>query len=363
MWRHFISNTGIESLSAINRQANWIVISLLLSSCGDGGNDLASPAESEAGSRPNIVVIVTDDQRWNTFGEMPHTAEIFSRGIAFSSSYITTPVCSPARASFISGGFYAHNNGQLGNIAPNGGWEAFDDRQSLPVLLQRAGYVTAFSGKYLNGFYSLFAGNEPLIPAGWDYFVGTDVVRKPVVSWMDSVFIRGTSDADRGRGTRGAVSGKYITYAQRDYALDFLNHEIDRPFFLMVSFDAPHSPALLPPEDEFLYESYSYSERSFEEEDISDKPTMPRSVGDRYSRGFDIAVLPARQLASLQSVDRAVASIVARLEELEQLDNTVIFYFSDNGLLWGEHRLTGKTQPYEESVRTPMYALAPDAMA
>ena len=102
--------------------------------------------------QPNFVIILTDDQRWDTLWAMPIVQEkLVARRVTFTTAIVTTPLCCPSRASLLSGGFYAHNTGVLTNDVPNGSVRRFQDTETLATLLQRAD-KTALVGKYMNGY-------------------------------------------------------------------------------------------------------------------------------------------------------------------------------------------------------------------
>ena len=117
---------------------------------------LLAPSAATADRPPNILLILTDDQRYDSMTVMPRTERIFAdRGVTYPEAFVTTPLCCPSRASIFSGQ-YAHNHGVTDNHAPNGG-ETFDPAQSWEHDLRRAGYFTGIVGKYLNGIDTLNA--------------------------------------------------------------------------------------------------------------------------------------------------------------------------------------------------------------
>ncbi|MDP1778761.1 MAG: sulfatase-like hydrolase/transferase, partial [Anaerolineales bacterium] len=131
-------------------------------------NSLAGCTSSESRPRsdkPNIIIIITDDQPYHTLQYMPNVqSELVEKGVNFTNAYVTTPLCCPSRASILTGQ-YVHNHGVKTNRAPEGGATAFDDRSTLAVWLHDAGYRTGLLGKYLNGYHDL---PEGYIPPGWD---------------------------------------------------------------------------------------------------------------------------------------------------------------------------------------------------
>jgi VCBS repeat-containing protein len=300
----------------------------------------------------NFVLILTDDQRWDTLWAMPIVQEkLVARGVTFTNAFVTTPLCCPARASLLSGGFYAHNTGILSNGPPNGGAQKFHDRETLATILQQVGYKTAFIGKYMNNYRRKTP--YPYIPPGWTKFV------TPVRfgSWFDFAVAEGQS---RQKPTQGEISEpvtQYISDFERDQALEFLEQHGESLFFLYLNTHAPHSPATPAPEDEDLFSDYLYRDRAYGEADLSDKPAWVQDTPpfdpasrDRFHRD---------QLRSLQAVDRTIGAIIDKLEEKKKFEQTVFIFTSDNGYLWGEHGLISKGYPYEESIRVPLVIVMP----
>src|SRR5262245_31748847 len=120
---------------------------------------LAMATSAFAAERPNVLVILTDDQRWDSLDVMPAVEALAQEGVSFTNSFVTTALCAPSRASFYSGQ-YAHRHGVTNNP---GAAPAFDGSRALPVWLQAAGYTTALFGKYMNGNDVL----SPAVPPGW----------------------------------------------------------------------------------------------------------------------------------------------------------------------------------------------------
>src|SRR5207237_4631065 len=119
------------------------------------------------GSQPSFLVIVSDDQRANTLSVMPNVKQaLVDHGVRFTNGYVSNAICCPSRTSILTG-LYSHSTGVWGNQPPNGGFQFFDDRSTLPVWLHHAGYTTALFGKYMNS-YEDAALNRQYIPPGWD---------------------------------------------------------------------------------------------------------------------------------------------------------------------------------------------------
>jgi arylsulfatase A-like enzyme len=307
------------------------------------GSGRAGGGRAEALQRPSIVLILTDDQRADATSLMPSLQrELVQRGVVLSSAVVSTPLCCPSRATLLTGR-YAHRHGTYRNTGPHGGVASFQDDETLPVWLDRAGYATAFVGKYLNGY----RGRR--VPPGWD--------RWRAFSWGWGYFGYRLVD-ERGRL-------RHFGYAPEDYSTDVLAREAVKllrrlrpPFFLLFAPAAPHEPALPAPRDrDRLAELPPHAPPSLDEEDVSDKPSyvqaQPR-LGPRLRQAA--ARYREAQLESLLSVDRALHAILAALRRRDLLERTVVIYTSDNGVMWGEHRLRAgvKAVPYEEAIRVPL---------
>ncbi len=307
----------------------WAALGLTLAhsqegGAGDGGN--TSP------ERPNFVLIVSDDQRHDGVGAfMPQTQKrLFDEGVTFERAYITTSACAPSRASILTG-LYARNHGVHLNS------RRFS-HSSMSELLQASGYSTGLVGKYLN------VSNGSPAP-GYDFWVSFPGGSGPFIN--PELFV----------GTERAVRPGYITHLLRDYALQFLEEaaEDKKPFFLVFAPTAPHNPATPDAEAAALYKGLAkHRPRSYNEADIKDKPTWVKQVKSlTSSRMAQIDNFRMRQLRTLWPLDRAVDELLTKLDDLNLSDNTVIMYISDNGMMWGEHRLMSKNVVYEESSRVP----------
>jgi len=322
--------------------------------------------EKNALEKPNIVVIFTDDQRWDMIGSIGVNAQIIKQfgrpvmpnvesllvdnGVLFTNAFVTTPLCCPDRASILSGGFYAHNTGVLTNKPPNGGAAKFKDTETLSTLLQDAGYKTALIGKYMNGYPQM----APHIPPGWTRFV-VHVKKK---SWFDYAVVVGSSGGNSSTGTVEQHT-QYLTDFTKDQSLQFLDQTGDSPFFLFLSTNAPHRPAAPAPGDEDLFLDYKWRGRAYGEDDLRDKPNWIR---ERAKSRFEQLIsdeVHRNQLRSMQAVDRAVEAIVDKIDGMGKLDQTVFIFTSDNGYMWGEHKIFGKNMPYEEAIRVPLVIRMP----
>ncbi|HEX9377650.1 MAG TPA: sulfatase [Actinomycetota bacterium] len=309
----------------------------------------ALPRGTAAPGAPNVLLIISDDQRADTLWGMPNVRRLLGgHGITFTHFYVTTPVCCPARAGFLTGQVSSHT-GVLDNVGPQGGAAAFDDRSTVATWLTDAGYTTGLFGKYLNGYPDL---DRCGIPPGWARWHAVDA--EPQSRYYDYLM----ND-----------EGHIHSYGEdpADYQTDVITRKVDsfvrnapEPFFAYVTPSNPHRPAQGAPQDEEDYANLPpFMPPSFDEADVSDKPW-----GDRVPPMSPDAVDTAQKIRrhmmeSLKSMDRDVGRMVSALRDRGVLDRTIVIFTSDNGFLWGEHRLQSKTWPYEESIRVPMVVRVP----
>jgi arylsulfatase A-like enzyme len=301
---------------------------------------LALVFAAPAGAQPNVLMIVTDDQRWDTLGYMPTvTAELVGKGVRFDNAFVVNPVCCPSRSSILTGR-WSHSTGVWGIDGPYGGFHAFDDSSTLPVWLNEAGYQTAMIGKYLNGYT-----DGSYVPPGWDQWFAHTTNENAYFDWDAS---------ENGSAVSfGSAPEDYNTDVLGTRAANFIRNSGSDPFFLYFAPKAPHLPATPAPRHEGTFAGLEpWRPPSWNEADVSDKPLYVRRAAP-----IDAAILDSmrqRQLESLLAVDDAVAGILAALEDTGKLHDTLIIFLSDNGFLWGEHRKAHKLVPYEESIRVPL---------
>jgi arylsulfatase A-like enzyme len=287
-------------------------------------------------SRPNILLIIADDQRFDQMTFMPKTmARIFGEGIRFEHGYVTTPQCCPSRSSMLTG-LYAHNHGVTTN----------KDELTLPTFVARlhaSGYYTGLVGKYLNS-YPATEAQGPL--PEFDFWVASS---DATVEYYDPLLnVNGPWQSHTG----------YLTYLLRDYALDFLEQAQGRgaPFLLIFAPRAPHRPAQAGPGDGQLYADLPPSRpASFDEADLSDKPAWLQELAPLTDKDIQRIDADARAGAqALHALDETVESLYLRLKAEGLLGTTLVIYISDNGVAAGEHRLpSGKILGYEEMVHVP----------
>jgi arylsulfatase A-like enzyme len=310
-------------------------------------------AAAAADPSPSFVVFLTDDQRFDTLWAMPLVQqELAARGVHFEQAFVTTPQCCPFRASFLAGGYLAQRTGVRENQTPNGAFQAFSDVDTLATRLQAAGYATGLFGKYMNGYEFV----APYVSPGWTRFEAS--TSGTLINPFQLVV--GSTTTQSGMGVYTDPITQYGTDAMRDRALAFLGAHASEPVFLYLSFDAPHAPATPAAQDAGLFADHLHRGRGYGEADVSDKPPHVQVAAALFpSIAAQEDEFQRNQLRSLQAADRAVQAVVERVGQLGRLDDTVFFFTSDNGYLWGEHHLVGKTEPYEESIRVPLVVVMP----
>ena len=315
--------------------------------------------------RPNVVVLMTDDQALESMRVMPNVESLLARrGTSFTNSFVSFPLCCPSRATFLTGQ-YAHNHGVLSNSPPSGGYERLDSSNTLPVWLQRSGYLTAHVGKYLNGYGTR---SQTEVPPGWTEFHAPPA---PDESRYYDYSLNQNGRLERYGGDPASYQTDVL--AQRSVELLRSWAPGDVPFFLSVGFLAPHSGAAPSPTGQtrvatpaprhagrFAAEPLPRPP-SFNEADMSDKPVFVRNLPLLDAAGIAAATERYRlRLESLLAVDEAVALIVGELARLGELENTLIVFTSDNGFFHGEHRIPdGKIAFYSPSIRVPLILRGP----
>lgn len=333
---------------------------------------LASSAPSQpqqTQARPNVLVLMTDDQTVESMRVMTHVnALLGARGTTFTNNFASFPLCCPSRATFITGQ-YGHNHTIMGNAAPTGGYDklAPTHGNSLPAWLRQAGYHTVHVGKYLNG-YGRARPTE--VPAGWaEWYGSTDPSTYQFYNYRLN---------ENGRlVTYGAGAANYQTDVYGRKAAELIRRlaPTPQPFFLSVAFLAPHSGGPRDADDPANQATPSPAPRhrnrfaseplpappSLNEADVSDKPAGIRNRAlIRPARINGIRENYQQRLESLLAVDEAVRDIVAALEASGELSRTLIVFTADNGFFHGEHRVPdGKVLVYEPSVRVPLVLRGP----
>jgi len=325
---------------------------------------LTGSTGAQAPERPNIVFLLTDDQTAEQMRVMPLTkSRIGGHGVTFKRSYVSYPLCCPARATQLTGQF-AHNNGVRQNGGPNGGYDELKGDHTVAVALQGAGYRTVHIGKYLNGYGGPPKGGKD-VPPGWDEWHGA-IARNGQAS-AESLYYNYYLNNNGTVSFYGAKSDHYKTDVVRHKAVKTIRRLVDerpdQPFFINVSLPAPHWPWHKAPRHRDRYRNAALPRPpSFNEPSMRDKSNWLRAATHRLtSRNIDVITRSYRKrLGTLVTADDAVDRIVAALRAEGVLDNTYVIFASDNGFFIGEHRIPdGKYLPYEPSSRVPLMIRGP----
>jgi N-acetylglucosamine-6-sulfatase len=329
---------------------------------------LPPPARGQSSigvARPNIVFILVDDLRWDELGiaghpfvKTPNIDRIGQEGARFRHAFMTTPLCSPSRASFLTGQ-YAHTHGITDNVDRSA---ASHKLVTFPRLLHDSGYATAFIGKW-------HMGNDETPRPGFDRWVsfkGQGTYLNPDIN-EDGQSVKPTG---------------YITDILSGYAVEFIRRRHDKPFLVYLAHKAIHpevtqnndgsvnladSERFLPAErHQHLYADKPLPHRPNYNRAPEGKPALQRQIGNLPPLGTatatrDEAILGRQR--SLLAIEEGVGEILKALKETGQLDNTILIFTSDNGYFYGEHGLSVERRlAYEESIRMPLLVRYPQAI-
>jgi N-acetylglucosamine-6-sulfatase len=347
-----------------------------------GGSE-AKKRKSAKQARPNIVLIMDDDQSVNLQRFLTKTnADIGAHGVTFDNSFVNYSLCCPSRSTMLTGQ-YAHNHGVRGNQLPSGGYAKLRPTlgNTLPVWLQRAGYYTGHIGKFLNGYGRDAPDTD--VPPGWNEWYGS----------LDDPdgFTGGTYTA---YGYTLNENGQIVHYGSTPATVDPPTYQTDvysqkagdfirrrapsrKPFYLSVAPRDPHAeaascdcngtgsalnnPRAAPRYEGTLNGLAAPRDPSFDEADVSDKPSNIKNL--QPLTPTQIATVDARYRARAEAVlgvDDLVQNVVSTLQQTGELKNTVIMFTSDNGFFHGEHRVPqGKVRLYEPSIRVPLLIRGP----
>ena len=340
-------------------------------------------------TQPNIVVFMTDDARDDDVRFMPNVRRLIEQqGVRFVNTFSPQPLCCPARASFVTGE-YSHNHHVWSNADP-WGFHALDDRHTIATRLHAAGYNTVMLGKYLNGYgiQKTHWGKPSLryVPPGWTDWrasvearLGDSPLTGGTYRFFDTTLNVNGQLQPHQHHYQTAVFARQSEQIFREYARS------PHPFFFWDSFTAPHHglpheaddppPAVHRDGSVETFRTTARPRRVWGrfnsaiphgpgfrgEPNVSDKPFYIRNR-PRMTAADERAVtqITRERAESLSVVDHAIKNMIQVLKQTGQLDNTYIFFTSDNGYFLGEHRMRqGKILPYEASLRVPMIVRGP----
>jgi arylsulfatase A-like enzyme len=311
-------------------------------------------------TRPNIVVVMTDDMRADEVRFLPAVRRLQRSGVTFTQALSPDSLCCPARATLLTGKL-AHNHLTIGNgTSTHGGYQVFADHNDLerllPQWLDNKDYRTAWIGKYLNGVPAL--GLPTFRQPDWTYFA------VPVERIYD---YRANGFAINGRVD---TVDRYRELYTRELLLSRVRawSPSARPFFVLYSALAPHRTGLGeegsgPPEVQAIHRGFDTTRLtvapSVGEADMSDKPAWLRAyVAETGLKTYPLR-LETHRVEALQSVNDTVRRLMEVLKNLHETRRTIVVFTSDNGYLLQEHNQYGKNKGYNESVQVPLVVRGP----
>ena len=354
------------------KKSSYITLTLLLTLASCTNTNRPLKLDTNSGATPkNIIFILTDDHRYDFMGftgkvpwlETPNLDRLAQEGAYFPNTYVTTSLCSPSRASILTG-LYSHSHRVVDNAAPDPG-----DLTFFPEYLQNAGYQTGFFGKWHMGNHT----DEPQPGFDhWESFRGQGVYYGPTLN----------------------INGNKISYDDETYITDLLTEHAlewlsaaakDKPFFMYLSHKAVHSE-FAPAERHFgeyqeqdvvyppSYDPTLNNESDLERVALDDSPPGGRDYyGDRllpdwvkaqreswhgvdymYHGRIDFEDFFHRYTETLKGVDESVGAVLDFLDKNKLAEDTLVIYMGDNGFSFGEHGLIDKRHFYEESAKVPL---------
>jgi N-acetylglucosamine-6-sulfatase len=320
------------------------------------GLPLAGALRAAQGKPRNVIFILTDDHRYDAMGfmkgqsflETPNLDRLAREGAHFTNAFVSTALCSPSRASILTG-TYAHRHRIVDNNTAIPPGTTF-----FPQLLQKSGYKTGFLGKW-------HMGNSDDAPQpGFDHWV----------SFRGQGTYLPTKDGLNVNGKRVPQKG-YITDELTDYALDWLRSmDRNQPYFLYLSHKAVHSEFAPAARHTGRYKNEKFvppATMAATGPMAQHRPMWAQNqrnswhgVEFPYHSDLDIGEYYKRYAETLLGVDDNVGRVLQELASRGQLDSTLVVYMGDNGFAFGEHGLIDKRNAYEESMRVPLLARCPE---
>jgi len=320
----------------------FIVVAILTSPLAQGKTPV-SPATTVR--KPNIVLFLVDDMTTADLEHLPTLSQFATKGIRFTRFVSPTPVCAPSRTSILRGQ-YSHNTYQLYNSGIRPFHLTGFDQETVAVWLQRAGYATALFGKYLNGYLV----NTPYIPPGWtEWYAGGQPAGYEYTL------------NENGIPVKYLEPGPYINDELAHLAAGFIERHHDEPMFLYISSTSPHAPVIPAHRYEKLFRNAQLPQGpSFNEEDVSDKPKYIQKLS-KIPADEPVRLEKFRnRLRSLRSISDLIKTVTVALTRYGVRDNTYFVFLSDNGWVYGDHRIYGgKIVPYEAANIVPAWIWGP----
>nr|WP_136250386.1 sulfatase [Ningiella ruwaisensis] len=354
-----------------------IIASVVLCFASNAFSSVEQNEQSTQHKKQNVIFILTDDQRYDLMGFMnpevstPNINTLANQGVHFKNAFVTTSLCSPSRASILTSQ-YMHNHGVVDNNS-----SADEASRFFPEYLQKAGYKTAFVGKWHMGGTGGDAHYTDDPQPGFDYWLSFPGQG----NYFPVEDAQGNVNTFNINGERVPQIG-YITDELTDYSLEWIkahlndsstSSDADKPFFLYLSHKAVHADFSPAPRHENLYAEVEIAlpdSMADTPENYAGKPMWVKNqrnswhgVDFPYHSTLDVAEYKRQYYRAIAAVDDSIGRILAYLDENGLKENTTVFLMGDNGFLFGEHGLIDKRNAYEESIRVPLLMWSPTKVA
>ena len=295
-------------------------------------------------TRPNFIFVLTDDHRYDAMGvvqreqgergrfpwcKTPSMDRMAEEGVRFRNAFVTTSLCSPSRAAFLTGTFN-HKNGIVYNNTPFP-----EDSVTWATLLRASGYKTGYMGKWHMGKQR---GQRP----GFDYsasFLGQGKYKNQAFE------INGVLEPTKG----------WVDDVSTNFAIDFIRENKSKPFAIQLSFKSPHGPCKPDSRLKKLYKG-EYCRPA-----LNESFPPPYIISDTTEPHYEIGTPDRRmnRFRCINGADENLGRVLDLLDELDLAENTMVVYASDNGFYMGDHGLKDKRTAYEESMRIPLLVRFP----
>jgi N-acetylglucosamine-6-sulfatase len=341
---------------SVNRRQ--MLMSSLLGTVTLASPTLAAPSmmSAQTQKKRNVIFILTDDHRYDAMGFLkaqpwlrtPQMDRLAREGAHLQNAFVTTSLCSPSRASILTG-YYAHKHRIVDNNTP-----IPEGTRYFPEFLQQGGYKTGFFGKW-------HMGHEDDNPQpGFDEWVSFQGQGTYLPS-ANGLNVNGKKVPQQG----------YITDELTSYAVDWLKTlPKDQPYFMYLSHKAVHANFVPAERHKGMYENEKFvvpPTMDKEGEMAQGRPMWVQNqrnswhgVDYPYHTSLSIEEYFKRYAETLMAVDESIGRVLDTLAERGELDSTLVIYMGDNGFAFGEHGLIDKRTAYEESIRVPMLARCPE---
>jgi len=309
-----------------------------------------APAQtaSEEVPRPNFIIMMTDDQRWDALScagnaviDTPNMDRLAADGMRFRNMFVTNSLCAPSRTTLLTG-MYSHKHGVTDNVRR----ELRPDQPILPDLLREAGYETAFCGKsHVKG---------ALRDRTWDYYFGYNGQGQ----YLNPKIAEGTDGEER-------VYEGYMDDIVTDHAVEWLRDRGEKPFCLFLWFKAPHRAWIRPRRLHDLYRGVTIPKPDTYDDDLKGYPGKPRAFADADNKigNFDnvrtLEGFVKDYYATIVAVDENLEKVLDVLDDTGKTEDTAILFTGDNGFFLGEWRAFDKRLMHEPSIRVPLLVRYP----